>query len=411
VTAKPLETTLAAVRRLGLARQLLSGAPPPASTDGIVRVAGALGRIQLDPTAAVARSHLLVLWSRLGPYDPATVDLLLGDERRLFEHRAFIRTMDQLPMVRAMARHWPSVEGPARAAKIRGWMAENASLSAYILDELSRRGPLASDDLEDRSHTPWRTGGYFDDRNVGRMLEFLEAQGRVAVSGRRGSTRLWDLPERCRPAALLRREVTDAELLRDRVERAARALGVAKALELQRRGRLPGLPAPIDDLVREGRLRPVTVTDGGPAWRGLCFVHADDAEALAADRPVEPRTTLLSPFDNLIDDRDRVERLYDFRFRNEIYVPAAKRQYGYFVMPILHGERLIGRLDPHLDRARAELVVNALQLEPAAPDGAAAGRAIATALASVAQFVGAASVRLAVQPPAAWTRAFASLAG
>jgi hypothetical protein len=212
---------------------------------------------------------------------------------------------------------------------------------------------VASRDLKDLSDAGWRSAGWTNNRNVTQMLQFLHAQGKVVIAGRQGQQRLWDLGERWLPSdsRLPRREAE-----RQVADRSARALGVATAKEIQWEyfagGPYPGMPKAIEALVDEGRLLPAEI-QGLPGRR---FVHVDALPAL--DEPVARRTTFLSPFDPLIRNRDRTEALWGFRYRIEIYVPAAKREYGYFVLPILRGDRLIGRIDPVFERKTGVLRVN-----------------------------------------------------
>ena len=219
-------------------------------------------------------------------------------------------------------------------------MDANAAFRRYVLRELRRRGPLRTRDLEDRAVEGWQTGGWNDDgKSTAMMLELLWARGEVMIAGRDGQQRLWDLAERCVPVdqprlskTALARRVVEAHLL---------ARGVATPTQIARTfdGRPAGWERALETLVREGVAIPVRVGDLNGPW----YAHAD-----VLDRSFRPRTTLLSPFDDLVSDRDHTEQLFGFRFRLEIYVPKAKREFGYFVLPILHGDRLIGRIDPEV---------------------------------------------------------------
>lgn len=405
---RTLDPTLA--RRLVVSRQRLAGPPPVGpGPEAIMEVATDLASLQLDPISVVARSHQLVLWSRLGRYDLADLDGLLWRDRRLFEywaHAAAIVCTDDYPIHSLLMRRYPS----ARHAQLRAWLADNQALRRSILRQLRARGPLPTRALEDRAATDWQSSGWTQGRNVDRMLDLLWTQGRIMVAGRQGQQRIWDLAERCLPPWAPTRRPPEREVVRLSAQRSLRALGVATARDIDRgftAGRYPGLPSVLAGLQRSGQVEQVRLAADGAERPGPWFVHADDLPLL--DRlesgDWRPRTTLLSPFDNLIINRERTERLFGFSFRMEIYVPKAARRYGYYVLPILHGDRLIGRVDPALDRATGRLVVHAIHAEPGAP--ASAGPAVATALGELAGFVGATGLDLRQPPPEVWRSGFA----
>ena len=400
----------ALARRLVLSRQRLAGPPPVGpGPEAIMEVATDLASLQLDPISVVARSHQLVLWSRLGRYDLADLDGLLWRDRRLFEywaHAAAIVCTADYPIHSLLMRRYPS----ARHAQLRAWLADNQALRRSILRQLRAGGPLPSRALEDRAATDWQSSGWTQGRNVDRMLDLLWTQGRIMVAGRQGQQRIWDLAERCLPPWAPTRRPPEREVVRLSAQRSLRALGVATARDIDRgftAGRYPGLPAVLAGLQRSGQVEQVRLVADGAERPGPWFVHADDLPLL--DRlesgDWQPRTTLLSPFDNLIINRERTERLFGFSFRMEIYVPKAARRYGYYVLPILHGDRLIGRVDPALDRATGRLVVHAIHPEPGAP--ASAGPAVAAALGELAGFVGATGLDLRQPPPEVWRSGFA----
>ena len=405
---RTLDPTLA--RRLVLSRQRLAGPPPLGpGPEAIMEVATDLASLQLDPISVVARSHQLVLWSRLGRYDLADLDGLLWRDRRLFEywaHAAAIVCTDDYPIHSLLMRRYPS----ARHAQLRAWLADNQALRRSILRQLRAGGPLPTRALEDRAATDWQSSGWTQGRNVDRMLDLLWTQGRIMVAGRQGQERVWDLAERCLPPWAPTRRPPEREVVRLSAQRSLRALGVATARDIDRSftaGRYPGLPSVLAGLQRSGQVEQVRLTADGAERPGPWFVHTDDLPLL--DRlesgDWRPRTTLLSPFDNLIINRERTERLFGFSFRMEIYVPKAARRHGYYVLPILHGDQLIGRVDPALDRATGRLVVHAIHPEPDAP--ASAGPAVATALEELAGFVGATGLDLRQPPPEVWRTGFA----
>ncbi|MCW5853613.1 MAG: YcaQ family DNA glycosylase, partial [Anaerolineae bacterium] len=356
----------------------------------------------------VARSHLLVLWSRLGPYDPRHLDTLLWEERALFEywgHAAAIVLTEDYPVHAEWMRHYREGDH-AWFNRVRAWMETNAGLRESILAALRARGPLLARDLEDTAVEPWRSSGWTNNRNVDRMLNFLWERGDVMVAGRRGGQKLWDVSARVLPDWTPREPLSGRDVVYRAAQKSLRALGVAQPRHIEQhyiRGRYPGLTETLADLVADGKIMPVEIRDGGTAWPGPWYIHTDDLPLLAslAADGWQPRTTLLSPFDNLICDRDRTELMWNFRFRLEIYVPAHKREYGFFVLPILRGDRLIGRVDPRLDRKRQTLVVNAVHAEPDAPQDEATGQAVREAIESLAEFVGARSITYPSSSP--WT--------
>ncbi len=402
----------ASVRRLFVSRQRLAGPRPAADAAGIMAVAADLGYVQLDPIGVVARSHLLVLWSRLGGYDPGDLDRLRWRERRLFEywtHGASIVRTEDYPIHHLLMRRYPS-DRSAYNRRVRAWLGENQALRRSILRRLRADGPLPGRALEDRSAVGWRSTGWTSGRNVDRMLDVLWTQGRIMVAGRAGQQRLWDLAERWLPDWTPTERLPEREIVRRAAQRSLRALGVATARDVDRHfteGRYPGLAAVLAGLERAGRIERLRIAEDGVEWPGPWYVHADDLPLLerlqAGDW--QPRTTLLSPFDNLVIGRERTERLFGFRFRMEIYVPKAARQYGYYVLPVLHGARLVGRVDPAMDRRRERLLVHAVHAEPDAP--AAAGPALAAALHELAAFLDAEEVELRQPPPPVWRSALA----
>jgi uncharacterized protein YcaQ len=361
-----MRLSLSDARRLAVQGQLLAE-PLPTSIVDVVR--GQFG-IQMDPTAIVARSEHLVLWSRLGPYDVSELYRLLYDDGALFEYWAYIVATSDYAVFRDTMRRNPRGDS-ARAVYLRDWLRANASFRRYVLREVRRRGPLRSRELEDRAAVPYRTGGWNDGKNLTMMLERLWAQGKIAVVGRDGVERIWDLAERRYPVG----ERSQAVVARTILERQLHRHGVARISQFGYAfdGRPPGWERALRVLIREGTAVPVEVGDLGGEW----FAHAN-----LLGRDFRPRTTLLSPFDKLISDRQRAKELFGFSFRLEIYVPKSKREYGYFVLPVLVGDRLVGRVDPEYDRGNRVLRIKAVHWEDGPME-------IEEAVRSLAHFVGA----------------------
>ncbi len=327
-------------RRIAVRAQLLDG-----SAKGVLQTVRTLSFLQLDPIATVAEPQHLVLWNRLGGYDRAELDRLLWDERALFEWHAFVRPIEDYPFVRALMRRWRRSTRYSHERWAREFVAANGPFRRYVLRELERRGPLPSRELEDRAAGRPRDHRWYGARRVGLMLTALHLYGEVAIAGRHGRQRLWDLGSRWYPDAPT---VPLREAERILAERRFRALGVRAT----RRG-----------------------------W---------EAHPEASDGPVPDRVAFLSPFDRLVHDRDRAEALWGFFYRLEMYVPKAKREYGYYVLPMLRGDRLIGRIEPVFDRRSKTLAVQGVWAQPDAP--ADAGPGIRDALDRLAAWLGAESV-------------------
>ncbi|MEV6901211.1 crosslink repair DNA glycosylase YcaQ family protein [Amycolatopsis sp. NPDC051372] len=389
-------------RRLAISSQHLDG--PGAR--GVGEVLNTLRCLQLDPITVVAHSHHLVLRSRLRTYDPAELDTLLWDERRLFEywaHAASIVLTEDYPLHQALMRGYPAGKS-AYGRRVAEFLHGNGALREHVLDRLRDSGPLPAGAFEDRSAVGWVSGGWTTGRNVERMLDVLWFRGEIMVASRTGGKRLWDLTSRCLPAGLDRAPLTETEIVTRSAEHALRALGVARRADIEQhfvRNRYPGLTEVLATLVEAGRVVPVTLEKDPTPW----YVHADRLPLLTAITAGDwtPRTTLLSPFDNLICDRARAQRLWDFEFRTEMYVPKAKRRYGYYVLPILHGDRLIGRVAPRADRRRGVIELEGVYAEPGAP--ARAGTAVRRAIAELAAFTGTERVEYSGAVPEPWRAA------
>ncbi len=400
-----IQITPTLTRRLAITRQRLAGPRANPDSAGMLEVTRDIGCLQLDPISAVARSHTLVMFSRVGPYDMAHLDWLLWHERHLFEywaHAASIVLTEDYPIHHVMMRSYP------RRDSTRAWVETNAHLRDHILNELATKGPLPSRVFEDTTQTDWHSTGWNSGRNVNQMLDYLWTHGDIMVAGRSGLQKLWDLSERCLPEWTPREVLDEHEVTRRAAQKSLRALGVGtlKHINLHYiRYRYNNLPRVLDELEGEGCIRRVEIADDSGTWKGPWYIHRDDLPLLERLGDWQPRTTLLSPFDNLVCDRARTEQLFNFDFRIEIYVPKDKRKYGYYVLPILHGDKLIGRIDPLMDRKQKQLTVNAVYAEPDTPVNRDTGKAVAGAIEELATFLGAKTIAYGENVPTRWKKA------
>jgi uncharacterized protein YcaQ len=381
-----------AVRRLAINAQRLAGPRPPATAEGLLEVARAIRCIQLDAVSAVgAPTQLLVPFSRVGPYDRGLLDRLTFEDRTLFyyfAHAASLVLTEDYPIHAGSMRPYRD-RGDTWGMRIHSWIGDNRELRDQILEQIRARGPLRSRDFPNTARTDWRSSGWTEGRSVNRMLDFLWVEGVITVAGRAGQERLWELSERWFPEWTPRERITPEERSDRAVQHSLRALGAATArhvsqyfLRAHQRGRFYDLPGSLARLTASGAVLPAKVA----GWKGDWYLHRDSLPLL--DAAWQPRTVLLSPFDNLIADRRRTSQLFDFDYTIEIYVPEARRKRGYYAMPILAEDRLIGTVDPRFDRASKTLVVNRVALEPGERFTDVAGEAVA----DLARFVGAEKV-------------------
>jgi uncharacterized protein YcaQ len=322
--------TKAQARRIAVRAQLLD-APRPTE---LLAVVERLTLLQIDPTAAIAPSADLVAWSRLGSsYRPTQLQQAL-EQRTLFEHNALIRPIGDLGLYLAGAADWPGYESA------RAWLRDNDRFRRDVLRALGDSGPVSSREIPDTCVVPWASTGWTNNRNVTQMLEFLTMRGEVAIAGRVGRERLWDLAERVYPADVVVPPVEEAERAKD--ERRLASLGLAR----RKSPVVPMEPAGVGDAGE-----PAVVEGTSGEWRV-------DPALLGGD--FEGRTALLSPFDRLVHNRVRAQELFDFEYTLEMYKPVASRRWGYYALPVLHHDRLVGKVDATADRKASVLRVHAI---------------------------------------------------
>lgn len=350
----------AEARRIALAAQGFGGARAPASAPaGWRAVRGAahdLGVTQIDSVNVLARAHYMPAFARLGAYDREVFDARAfgpGKRRAFFEywaHEASLLPLDLHPALRwRMAR---AAAGEGIYKSVAAFGRERREVLAAVVAELEESGPLAAGEIEAAAGARRQgAGGWWGWSEAKTALEYLFWSGRVTTAYRRGFERVYDLSERVIPADILSApDLSEGEAHRVLMERAARALGIATETDLRDYFRLRPAPArsALAELVEEGILLPVAVE----GWAPTAYLHA----AARVPRRLSTRA-LVSPFDPLVWERDRTERLFGFHYRIEIYTPAARRKYGYYVLPFLLGDRLVGRVDLKADRATGRLLV------------------------------------------------------
>lgn len=350
-------------RRIALAAQGFDKArPATVDLSHLIRLVNRLGLHQIDSVNVLARAHYLPAFSRLGAYDPALLDAAAWGgrgERKLFEYWAHEASL--IPLTLHPLLRWRMVRaerGEAGWGALRRFARDNGAEIAAILSRIRAEGALAASDFEHgRSRSGWWEWG-----STKRALEWLFWTGQITTATRRGSfERVYDLPERVVPARILALPTpVEADAHRGLIDHAARALGIATAGDLRDYFRLDLTSSreAIASLVEDGDLVPVRVE----GWQRDAYLH----RAAKKPRQIVARA-LLAPFDPLIWERSRAERLFGFRYRIEIYTPAAKRTYGYYVLPFLLDDRLVARVDLKADRQNRRLIARAIHLEPDAP--------------------------------------------
>lgn len=357
---QPIPVTRETVKRLSVVKQGLHERPAESDQAALKRVIECIGLLQLDSISVVARSHYLVMLARAGLYDPAELDALL-DSGFLFE--TWAHAMCQLP-----SAHYPWYDAYIQQKRLKesNWQLDRFDIDmepiiANVLETIRQRGPLSSKDFESERQGE---GGWWNWKPTKVALETLFDRGDLMVSHRVKFQRYYDLPERVLARHDFKLDKSIDDFRRWTIERGLRHIGIGTSNHVADyyRQYKRDAAAILDDMLKSGMALPVAVE----GWKETAFIHRDDLALLEAIQAgdCEPRATrFLSPFDNLFWDRDRDEMLWDFYYRIEVYTPKAKRVYGYYVMPILHGCALIGRIDPKVDRKKKRLIFNNLHLE------------------------------------------------
>lgn len=356
----PSRLSLKQARRVALAAQGFNGRRPPATftSSHVTQLIERLGVLQIDSVNALVRSHYLPLYSRLGNYPQKLLDQVAwsqGRQRKLFEywgHEASLLPVELYPLMRWRMQRASQGEGIYQ--QLAKFGREEQATIARVLQAVRDQGALGAGSLSTRQE---RAGPWWDWSAEKHALEWLFAAGEVTVSGRRGFERLYDLPERVLPSSIINHpDISEADAQRGLLLRATTALGVGTEKDIRDYFRQDPAPAKagLAELLEEGAIEKVQVQ----GWKQPAYV----LPALKVPRKITA-SALLSPFDSLIWERARTERLFDFHYRLEIYTPAHKRIYGYYVLPFLHNERIAARIDLRAERAAGRLAVHAVHEE------------------------------------------------
>ncbi len=373
----PIPVTREAVKGLSVFKQGLHQRPATSDQAALKRIIERIGLLQLDSISVVARSHYLVILARAGLYDPAELDALL-DSGFLFE--TWAHAMCQLP-----SAHFPWYHAYIQQKQLKEsqWQLDRFDIDMRpiiqeVLETIVQRGPLSSKDFKSERRG---AGGWWNWKPTKVALEYLFDYGELMVSHRVNFQRYYDRPERVLDFSQFTLDKSIEDFRRWTIERGLRHIGIGTSNQVADyyRQYKRDAAAILDEMRASGVALPVEVE----GWRESAFIHRDDLPLLEAIQAGEhePRLTLfLSPFDNLFWDRDRDEMLWDFFYRIEVYTPKAKRVYGYYVMPILHGAELIGRVDPKVDRKKKRLILNNLHLERGVKLNGALNRGLISAI-------------------------------
>lgn len=409
-----ISTSAEGARRLAVTKQHLAGKLPPRATrEAILSVVRDLTFVQWDPIEVVAPSHVLALWSRVGDFRLSDLERLLWDEKRLFEHwanfAAAIVLTEDYPLYYSMMRRYPESIGKSwggRKVRTREFLAEHKELTKSILNQL-KKGPLQLTQFEEYVRTK-SADGWTSGSEVSTMLFHLQMSGEVMVAGHQGNRNIWARSEVFLPKWVERKVLAEEEVERIAAQRAIRALGTASPREINYyfpRGRYLNLKKALESLLQEdSAIHRVRVAEFQE--RDERYIHDLDVRLLESmkDDVWQPRVSLLPPFDNLICGRGRTNRVFGFDYSHEMFLPQHKRKFGYYVLPILWGDRFIGRVDSRMDLRNEKLLINSIHAERGAPGDKEVSSKIGETIQQLADFLGAKEVVYTARVPKVWRK-------
>jgi len=406
-----ISASLKGIRRLAVARQHLAGRlPKRPSAEDIVSLIRDLPFVQWDPVTVVAPSHIITLWSRLGAFKISYLDRLMWHDRKVFLHWtpiAFLVLTEDYPIYYSLMKRYPESLTKSwgnHIPKAKQFLAKHRELRNRMLTEL-KKGPLQPTQFLDYVRTKRSADGWSSGSDVSNMLFHMHLSGDVMVVGREGNQNVWGLSEEFLPSWAARKELSEEEFEWQAAQKAIRGLGTAVLREIRYYfppGRYQNLKSTLTRLEEESVIHPISVDGfGGKDKRYIHDLDVSLLESVSADA-WEPRMSLLPPFDNMLRQHSRV---FGFDYVREQFLPKEKRKFGTYVLPILWGERFIGRIDPQLVKQEGKLVINSVHAEPGAPGGKEISSTIGETIGRLADFVGAREVVYKRHIPAAWKSA------
>ena len=405
-----ISTTLENARRLYVRKQRLAEKPAKPTIEAILSVVRDLCYVQWDPIDAVAPSHIISFWSRLGNFRLSDLDRLLWQDKKLFQYwtpvASIVLTEDYPIYYKLMRRYTEPASGAMGSGLVRArkFLAEHRELRKKMLSELKKKGPLQLTQFQNYVRTG-RTDGWTSGSDVSNMLHYLTVGGEVMVVGHNGLQNIWGLAEEFLPSLVDRTKLTEEEFEHEAAQRALRALGTAFEREIYLyfpRDRYRNLKKTLENLEQEGRIHRVHVE--GLGRKGEQYVHDKDLRLLESidSENFEPRMTLIAPWDNLLCNLARTERIFGFHYIHENFLPENKRKFGTFVHPILYGDKIIGRTDLRMDKENKKLNVLSVHAEPMAPVNKEIGSMIGEMMREFAGFLGANQVEYSACVPTGW---------